>query len=362
MEGIGEIDAVDLLEELGLDNVLAIGRGEVQFSCPFTEGHAFGDAHPSAHLNEEKLVYRCKACGRAGTALDLVGATMRLNPVEAIRWLRDRYGDGYRPLQGSAAAEMKEIQERWKTRRQQVTKRLPVEQETIAYHGIFDVDWDSDHEAAIYMRGRGFSADTMRDWQIGYDTWSRRVTIPVRDVEGKLIGFKGRAIDPGADIKYNLLGDLEKRKPRYGIGYGFDMHDPVDVIFGLDRVVQRPLHGPRRVVGVEGELNAIAMHAAGVTNTVGIGTTTITLAQQRLLRWYADELVLFYDTDEAGHASTWGYYDEKDRWRPGIVDKLSPYMRILIVDDHEDDPASMTPECRIELVETAKPWLAIAVA
>lgn len=363
-DGVGKIDAVDMLEQLGIENVMEIGRGEVQFSCVFTDGHALGDMHPSAHMNQEKLVYRCKACGRAGTALDLVSSVLHSTPVEALRWLRERYGEAYRPLEGSAGAEVRAMEQRWRDRRVQVERVWPNEEETLGELGIFTVDWESDHEAAEYMRGRGFSPELLRDWKLGYDTWTRRVAIPVRDVEGKLFGFKGRAIDPNTDAKYNILGDLEKRKPRYGVGYGFQMHDPVEVIFGLDRAVTaaRPGVSRRRVVGVEGELNAIAMHEAGVTNTVGIGTTTITRQQQRLLRWYADELVLFYDSDPAGFASTWGYYDDKQRWHQGIVEKMAPFMRVLVVPEHEGDPASMQPEQRCELVDQAQSWLAISIS
>lgn len=191
-EGIGEIDAVDLLEEIGVDNVMEIGRGEVQFSCAFPTGHALGDVHPSAHMNKDKLVYRCKTCGRAGTALDLVGSVLHISPVEALRWLRERYGDGYRPLEGSASAEIAAMQEKWSRRRQAKPIALPDEEATVGYHGIFDIDWRSAHEAAQYMRSRGFAAETMESWKFGYDTWTRRVAIPVRDVDGRLVGFKGR--------------------------------------------------------------------------------------------------------------------------------------------------------------------------
>lgn len=361
-EGVGEIDVVDALETMGVDNVRAIGRKEVEFSCIFIDSHSFGDLHPSAHMNEEKLVYRCKGCGRSGTLLDLVGSTMKFSPVESLRWLRERYGDIYRPPEGgSIAAEMR-MREGRRAPGGQSHSRRPSEDETIGPQGIFKFDWSSSEAPAEYMRDRGFTIATLDDWAFGFDHWTNRITIPIRDQAGSLVGFKGRATNPSDHTRYLLLGDTEDRTPRFGVGYGFDMHDPVDVVFGLDRATRDQADQERRrLVVCEGELNAVACHQAGISNAVAIGTTTITQDQQRLLRW-ADEVIIFYDTDMAGHASTWGYYDEKQRWREGVVEKLSKYVRVLVVPAHEGDAASMEPEAIRWLVEQAESWLKIAVA
>jgi DNA primase len=359
-EGVGEVDVVDLLETIGVENVRHIGRGEVAFSCPFTDGHAFGDSNPSNHMNEEKLVYRCKGCGRAGTVIDLIAAVQHVTAIQAMRLLRERYGDTYRPPEGGTLAKEMELRAAKKTAKAK-PHRYPTEEETIGPQGIFHFDWDSDTYAGEYMlEKRGFTKETLEFWQIGYDHWTNRITIPVRDEHGKLIGFKGRALDPNAPAKYTLLGDTEERKPRFGVGYGFDMHDPRHVVFGLDRVVDR-----EQLVVCEGELNVMACHQAGVMTAVAIGTTYITEEQQRLLRWYADSIVLFYDSDEAGTASTWGYYYDKDGkqiWQPGLVEKLGPFVRILVAPDHDGDPASMSRQEILDCVKFAQPWRQIAIA
>lgn len=363
-EGVNEIDAVDLLETIGLDNVLAIGRGEIQFSCPYTNNHSFGDSHPSAHLNEDKLVYRCKGCGRAGTALELVCVMLKLTPVEGLRWLRERFGDSFRPLQeGGIAAEMAKLQDGWESRNKAISRRLPNDEETIGPKGIFKHDWASDHPASIYMHSRGFDVDILERWNLGFDSWTNRITIPVRDENDRLVGFKGRALPPNDEVRYLLLGDTEDRKLRYGTGYWFDMHDPTEVVFGLaSAAMSQAGLAPRKAVVNEGEFNALALQQADVANAVAIGTTTITLPQQRLLRWYFDELVLFYDPDQAGHAAVWGWYDEKERWYPGIVEKMSPYMPISVVIGHDADPASTRRDLLPEMVAGACSWMEIAVA
>jgi DNA primase len=354
--GCGDIDAEDALIELGLENVSVIGGGEVEFSCPF-DGHVMGDAHPSNHLNADKLVFRCKSCHRAGTLLDLVGSVLRCSPIEALRWLRQRYGEEFRPLKGSAQQEIDERLERWSRASIRSERRRPNEDETIGPRSIFAMDWRSDHGAAAYMRSRGFTPETLDDWGFGFDRWTHRVTIPVRDEDGVLVGFKGRSIDPSADVRYSLLGDKEGVDLRLGVGYGFDLYDTSAVVFGMDRARR----AGRRGVLVEGELNTVAMHDASLTETVALGMSSVSSEQLRILRYYFDELVIFLDLDPAGVGATWGWYDaDKDRHHDGLVARLSGGVRVLVVPAHDGDPASMSVGERRTLVEAAEPWMRIA--
>jgi hypothetical protein len=362
IEGVGEVDAEELLAMLDADNVHDVGRDEIGFSCLFIAGHAYGDRNPSAHINRETLLWRCKSCGRAGNLLELVKIGLPDQPihyVEALRWLRDNFGEVTRkPQGGSLTADLLARLE--KARYVPPAPRLPNEAATIGPQGIFAIDWRSDHEAAIYMRDRGFAPEVLEDWNIGYDHWTRRVAIPVRDETGQLVGFKGRAIDDGVAARYLLLGDTEDRAPRYGVGYGFDMHDARKVVFGLDCA-----HGHKRVVLVEGELNVIACAVAGVA-AVAPGTTSITSEQLWLLRAHFDELVMLYDSDEAGSGAVWGREDPSSgKFYPGLVEKISPYFRLYDADDHEGDPVDMMRNGDLAqiraLVDGAKHWLRYTV-
>lgn len=359
IEGVGEVDAEDLLALLDAENVHDVGRDEVGFSCFFVAGHAHGDRNPSAHINRESLVWRCAGCGRADNLLELTKLALpgQATHVEALRWLRDHFGEVVRkPRGGSLVNDLTERLE--KVRYVPPARRLPNEAATIGPEGIFAIDWNSDHEAARYMRGRGFAPEVLEDWTVGFDHWTYRVAIPVRDETGLLVGFKGRAIDDSSSVKYLLLGDAEGRPPRYGVGYGFDMHDARSVVFGLDRAREH-----KRVALCEGELNVIACHAAGVP-AVAPGTTSITGEQLWLLRAHVDELVEFYDSDDAGEGAMWGRVDpDSGRFYPGLCEKISPYFRLFSVPEHEDDPAGLqrSDPARIrELYEAAEHWLRVA--
>jgi hypothetical protein len=358
IEGVGEVDAEDLLNLLGAENIRDVGADELGFSCLYVAGHANGDRNPSSHINRDSLLWRCKGCGRAGNLLELVkiGLPFGTTHPEALAWLREHFGETVRaPRGGSLAADLE--QRLAKIREVPSQPRLPNEADTIGSEGIFYMDWESEHDAAIYMRDRGFDPHVLADWGVGYDSWTQRVAIPVRDDHGTLVGFKGRAIVP-TSVKYLLLGDTEGRELRYGHGYGFDMHDHNTVLFGLDRAKRD--NGGYLVV-CEGELDAIACHAAGIIYAVATGTKSITTQQLWLMRAHADSLVLFYDSDDAGQNAVWGFATDDGKWVRGLVEKINPYFRLLVVEDHEGDAASMAPEQVRQLVTGAQHWLRYAV-
>lgn len=346
-----EIDVVDLLETLEMDNVSEIGRGEVQFSCPFTDGHMFGDSHPSNHMHKEKLVFRCKGCGASGTVFEFVARTTGWKGIEVLRWLRERYGQSFKEPEGGALSVERDARLAEWSQRARTVPQLPTEEWNMP--GGFWVNWATDDpgDPERYMIvERKFSIETLVDWKIGYDVMSQRVTIPARDEGGMLVGFKGRAWRPDQEPKYKVLG---------GHGYNFDLYYPSNYLFGLDRA---GMAGTRRLVITEGELDTIALHALGICDAVALGTSSFTEQQIRLIRWYADEVILFFDTDPAGWKVTWGYDDEKGEHHPGLVEALSPYLNVRIVADHEGDPASMGHDQVIEIVDSAQRWMAIATS
>jgi hypothetical protein len=352
------------VEPLGMREVVALQTSTKTFvceglashnSCFYVPGHSHGDQNPSAHVNRDSLLWRCKGCGRSGNLLELVKLALPIGTThpEALSWLREHFGEVVRkPRGGSLAADLQMRLDR--TRVKTVERRLPGEAETIGPEGIFYVDWESDHDAAVYMRGRGFEPYTLHDWGFGYDTWSRRIAIPVRDERGILVGFKGRALDDRM-IKYMLLGDVEGGRPRYGDGYGFEPYDHNAVLFGLDRVA-----GRQPFTLVEGELDAVACHAAGVP-AVASGTKSVSKQQLWLMRAHTRSLVIFYDSDGPGQDAVWGFADDEAKWHPGLVEKISPHFTLYVVDDHEGDAASMDPQQRLEIVYGAKHWLRYAL-
>ena len=113
------------------------------------------------------------------------------------------------------------------------------------------------------MLDRGFTPGDLDDWGIGYDHDSQRITIPVCDADGNLVGFKGRAWRKKAHPKYLVLGDKEGRRERYG----FPTFDKSRVVFGLDRAADSVT---QKLVLVEGEIDVMSLWVMGIPAS-GVG-------------------------------------------------------------------------------------------
>jgi hypothetical protein len=196
------------------------------------------------------------------------------------------------------------------------------------------MDWRSDHEAAVYMRGRGFAPEVLEDWGFGYDHWTSRIAIPVRDETGILVGFKGRSIDDRRP-KYLLLGDTEGRALRYGMGYGFDMHDARSVLFGLDRA-----RGHKRVATARAS-STPSPASRRASPAVAPGTTTITESScgccaRTSTSWSPLRL------RRRRRDAVWGYADDDAEVAARAGREDHPLLPLYVCDDHEGDPASMS--------------------
>lgn len=345
------IDVEHLLGVLDLDNVTDEG-GEFRFSCPYPE-HNDGDQKPSAYMNEETTAYFCHGCKAKGTAPNLVSYVLQISILEAIRLLKEAYMPGY--IDPDVRRTVDEVR-RIMAPKPESPCNVILPESTL---DSFAVDWEAafiaydsggGFEGTDYMFSRGFSYETLQEWQIGYDQLSGRVVLPVRDEKNRLVGFNARAWD-GREPKYLILGDRPGRTPRYG----FDCHERSKVVFGLGRALSEHADSEgqfRRVVLTEGELNAIACWQAGLS-AVAINGSHFSEVHQKLLIREVDEVVLFFDTDTAGLNAAWGWEDSKGLHHPGVVERLSPFIHVKIVPDHEADPADMTDDQIHELVGRA---------
>ena len=119
-----------------------------------------------------------------------------------------------------------------------------------------------------------------------YDRFRARIAFPVRDHRGRVVGFGARGMGPDAKPKYLNSPESEVyRKSR--------------TLYGIDRA-RGPIARGGRAVVVEGYTDVLALHGAGVEETVAVMGTAITPDQLKLLGSYAEEVVLALDADRAG--------------------------------------------------------------
>lgn len=339
------IPVEDFLDVLEIRNATQATADEIRFSCPFPN-HSNGDENASAYMNVETTNWYCHGCHEKGNAVSFAADYLGISPIEATRMLREVYQPGY--VNPEARNTVEEVRRILQGKARHERPAQPQLDESALER--FDTDWfaveramnNGDETYGIdYMLRRGFSPETLTSWNFGYDWISGRITIPVRDINCTLIGFKARATD-NRHPKYLVLGDRPGRVERYG----FPCYHTSRVVFGLHRAIK--MEDPdsegenRHFVVCEGELNAIALQVAGFPG-VAINGSQFSEDQANLLRQEADAITIFFDNDQAGRDGT-----------KAVLNALKPFMTIRVVHGHEGDPASMTVAEIREVIERAE--------
>ena len=119
-----------------------------------------------------------------------------------------------------------------------------------------------------------------------YDVFRSRITFPVRDLRGRTVGFGARASTPD-------------QKPKYKNSAEGELYRKSRTLYGIDRA-RGPIARSDRAVVVEGYTDVLALHQAGIEETVAVMGTAITPDQLKMLSGFASEVVLALDADRAG--------------------------------------------------------------
>ncbi|MEG3917849.1 DNA primase [Microcoleus sp. T3_A4] len=176
-----------------------------------------------------------------------------------------------------------------------------------------------------------------------YDRFRNRIMIPIRDTQGRVIGFGGRA-----------LGD---EQPKYLNSPETELFDKGKTLFALD-TAKTAISKADRAVVVEGYFDAIALHAAGISNAVASLGTALSLNQVRQLLRYTDskQIILNFDADKAGTQAA--------ERAIGEIEKLAyqgeVQLRVLNIPDGKDADEYLktySPEQYRELLENAPLWI-----
>ncbi|MEZ5155094.1 MAG: DNA primase [Solirubrobacterales bacterium] len=280
--------------------------------CPFHE-----ERTPSFSVKPRDGFYYCFGCEAGGDTIRFVQEKEGLGFADAVEALADRYGvEVERESEDPKAEEARrrrgrlgEVLERvaafyesylWESPKAAKARAYLIEERGLGEEilrgfgvGFAPSAWDS-----ILTRGQraGFSVDELLAAGLiqrsqktpgsHYDRFRGRITFPVRDHRGRVVGFGARGMGPDAKPKYLNSPESEVyRKSR--------------TLYGIDRA-RGPIARGGRAVVVEGYTDVIALHGAGVEEAVAVMGTAITPDQLKLLGGYAEEVVLALDADRAG--------------------------------------------------------------
>ena len=273
--------------------------------CPF-----HNEKTPSFHVKDNKGIFKCFGCGASGDGIRFVEMHEKLSFSETIeRIARDhgitiKYEDSYTP------EERKEKQDKQDTFRRILNYAQEYFQKQLQQHP----------KAKQYLFDRCIDDEIIEEWQLGYapedwkgitpgliergwydpalhlgligsndgrnyDTYRNRITIPLTDRLGQIIGFAGRIIGEGM--------------PKYINPKESDLYKKSNVWFGWDKAIKQ-IAEQRNVFIVEGYFDVISMQRHDVYNTIASCGTAIDQKQWKQLKQYTPTVTLMYDGDKAG--------------------------------------------------------------
>jgi DNA primase len=301
--------AADMVEVVSAYTDLRRKGERFEGLCPFHE-----ERTPSFSVDPHQKLYHCFGCQVGGDVFQFVQEKEGLSFPEAVERLGERYGVEVERDQEDPRAEEA------RRRRERLWALL---ERTAAFYVSFLWESEKAAKAREYLAGRGLGEEVLREFGVGfapsawdqvltrgqragysveemraaglvqkgqkggfYDRFRKRIVFPVRDPRGRVMGFGARSL--GEDAK----------GPKY-LNSPEGVFRKSEMLFGIDRARSAIARGGRALV-VEGYTDVLALHQAGIEESVAVMGTAITPDQLKSLSRYTEEAVLAMDADRAG--------------------------------------------------------------
>jgi DNA primase len=277
--------------------------------CPFHD-----ERTPSFSVDGQEKLYHCFGCGVGGDVIKFIEEKDGLGFAESVELLADRYG---------VELEREQEDPRAEARRQQRRRLEQLLDRTGAYYANYLWESPEAAKAREYLAERGLAEAVLREFGVGYapsawdkilvrgqqagfsvremhdvglvqrsregkeyDRFRSRIMFPIRDRRGRTLGFGGRAMRSDQGAKYVNTAET-------------DFFHKSQLLYGVDKAKGAIAKATRAVV-VEGYTDVLALHQAGVEETVAVMGTAITGEQLATLSGMVEEVVLALDADSAG--------------------------------------------------------------
>lgn len=273
--------------------------------CPF-----HNEKTPSFSVSRNKQMYYCFGCGAGGNVFTFIMEYENFSFVESVKYLAERAGvdlpaEEYSSVVKREADLKTKLYDVYKTAANYYYYQMRTEQgkkayeylknrelsdETIKHFGLGYSNVYSD-DLYRYLKSKGYDDEILHksglftyDEKRGtHDKFWNRVMFPILDVHNKVIAFGGRVMGDGM--------------PKYLNSPETPIFDKSRNLFGLNIARQSRT---RKLLLCEGYMDVIALHQAGFNNAVASLGTAFTSQQASLIKRYAEEVYLTYDSDQAG--------------------------------------------------------------
>ena len=276
--------------------------------CPF---HT--EKTPSFHVDAGKQLFYCFGCGTGGDAFKFLMLYEKVDFPEALRLLARRYGIPLPERVHHASSERQAL--------------LRVQQAAVAYFRKVLAETGDGKAGREYLKGRGLEAETVHSFSLGFaparwdglkaalagqgftekqllnagllpkkeetgrpcDRFRTRLMFPIWNLSGECVGFGGRMVGEG--------------EPKYLNSPETSLFHKGEVLYGLDRTADTIRKSDRAIL-VEGYMDFLSLHQAGVEGLAATLGTGFTSSHARLLSRFTRRVVVNFDPDSAGQAAT----------------------------------------------------------
>ncbi|MDP4182346.1 MAG: DNA primase [Bacillota bacterium] len=330
-------DIVDVISEY----VKLERKGQYMFGlCPFHK-----EKTPSFSVTPSRQMFRCFGCDKGGNVFHFIMNMENLDFIEAVRLLADR---ARIQLPEGESEEEKKVtfikQEIMKInvetarffhnqlnstkgeKARNYLKERKIAENTIRKFGMgySTEEWDSLYK---FLLSKGFNEEAIKESGLiipnksgGYfDRFRGRVIFPIFDLRGNVIGFGGRIMTAA---KTNSSGYQD---PKY-------MNSPETLVYNKGKTLYALNYaknsGEKSLIIVEGYMDVISLHQSGIINAVASLGTALTESQGRVLKKYAEEIIICYDADLAGQAATMRGLD--------LLSDIGCNVKVLSIPDGKD--------------------------
>ena len=308
--------------------------------CPF-----HGEKTPSFTVSEELQIYKCFGCGKAGDIFNFLEEYEKIDFREALEELAKLAGV---TLIKSSFIDYQESK-----------KKLLIEinSQVAKFYNYLLLSHPLGKEALDYVKNRGITEETIKNFSIGfspndskyisnyilkkgykiddlistgtfgksnygpglYDRFQGRLTFPLHDYRGHIVGFSGRI----------LPSTKNPNMAKYINSPETEIYHKSQMLFGLN-LAKEAIRLENYVIIVEGEFDMISPFQSGFKNIVALKGTAFTQDQLQLLRRYTDTLILALDSDFAGNNAA--------RKSIELADSMEFDIKVLNLGDKYKDP------------------------
>lgn len=303
----------DILDIVGDYVSLKKAGSNYKALCPFHK-----EKTPSFTVSPEKGVFYCFGCGAGGDAIQFLRNYEKIDFMDAVKRIAVRYGIEIeaRERSGEKVASLRE-------------KLLLANADAAHYFHKLLIDSDEAQAARSYLKGRGVKPQTIDKFNIGfagrawegllremegkgydaallaqaglikvredgkgyYDRFRERIIFPIYDLTGGVLGFGGRIYSQGN-------GD----RPKYLNSPETELYRKSKSLYGLNLAKDSIRRNGFSII-VEGYLDLVSLHQAGVENVVATLGTALTADHAYLIARFAQKVIIAYDSDAAGKSA-----------------------------------------------------------